>query len=102
MTVANMLNDFENITLDDRNRGIISKTPTKSFTAANPVSPESDSSVSSSSDNEEERLVASSMPAVTVSEHKLAELEGRHLEEPLLKENPGRFVLFPIKEEEVS
>ena len=37
-----------------------------------------------------------------VSEHKKAEMEGRHDEEPLLKENPGRFVLFPIKEPEVS
>ena len=38
---------------------------------------------------------------VVISEHKQAELDGRHLEEPLLKENPGRFVLFPIQEPEV-
>ena len=37
-----------------------------------------------------------------VSEHKMAEMEGRHLEEPLLKDNPGRFVLFPIQDADVS
>ena len=39
---------------------------------------------------------------VVVSEHKKAELSGRFLEEPLLKENPSRFVLFPIEDNEVS
>ena len=33
-----------------------------------------------------------------VNEHKKAEMEGRHDEEPLSKENPGRFAFFPIKE----
>lgn len=40
-------------------------------------------------------------PKIVISEHKHAELEGRHAEEPLLRENPARFVLFPIKEPEV-
>lgn len=39
---------------------------------------------------------------IVMSDHRRAESEGRHAEEPLLKENPGRFVLFPIKEPEVS
>ena len=39
---------------------------------------------------------------VIMTEHKRAEIEGRHLEEPLLKENPGRFVLFPIQNHDVS
>ena len=38
---------------------------------------------------------------IVISEHKQAELDGRHLEEPLLKENPGRFVLFPIQDNEI-
>jgi len=38
----------------------------------------------------------------SISRHKLAEMEGGHAEEPLLKKNPGRFVLFPIKDAEVS
>eukprot|EP00559_Dactyliosolen_fragilissimus_P008296 CAMPEP_0184858790 /NCGR_PEP_ID=MMETSP0580-20130426/3836_1 /TAXON_ID=1118495 /ORGANISM="Dactyliosolen fragilissimus" /LENGTH=410 /DNA_ID=CAMNT_0027355097 /DNA_START=62 /DNA_END=1294 /DNA_ORIENTATION=- len=35
------------------------------------------------------------------TEHKILEMEGKHLPEPLLKENPGRFVLFPIQDAEV-
>lgn len=31
------------------------------------------------------------------TEHKIAEENGFHVEEPLLKENPNRFVLFPIQ-----
>lgn len=36
------------------------------------------------------------------SDHKIAEEQGLHEEEPLLKENPHRFVLFPIEDNEVS
>merc|ERR1711935_1072963 len=38
---------------------------------------------------------------VTVSEHKRDELAGRHAEEPLLKENPHRYVLFPIQDADI-
>jgi hypothetical protein len=36
------------------------------------------------------------------TDHKRAEEAGWHKEEPLLKENPHRFVLFPIQDNEVS
>ena len=36
-----------------------------------------------------------------VSEHKKMELAGK-LFEPILSENPGRFVLFPIQYQDVS
>lgn len=39
--------------------------------------------------------------SIVITEHKRAELEGRHTEEPLLKENPNRFVLFPIQDTEI-
>jgi ribonucleotide reductase beta subunit family protein with ferritin-like domain len=39
--------------------------------------------------------------ADTVSEYKRLELDGKLLPEPFLKENPNRFVLFPIMEAEV-
>ncbi len=39
---------------------------------------------------------------VTVTEHRRLELEGKLKPEPLLVENPGRFVLFPIQNPEVS
>lgn len=39
---------------------------------------------------------------VTITEHRRLELEGKLKPEPLLVENPGRFVLFPIQNHEVS
>ena len=36
------------------------------------------------------------------SDHKKFELSGNMKPEPLLMENPGRFVLFPIQHEDVS
>ncbi len=39
--------------------------------------------------------------SVVVTEHRLQELAGKHKPEPLLEENPGRFVLFPIQNPEV-
>jgi hypothetical protein len=39
---------------------------------------------------------------IAPSEHKIAENEGRHAVEPLLKDNPNRFVLFPIQDNDVS
>jgi len=38
---------------------------------------------------------------IIISEHKLAELEGHHVPEPLLQVNPNRFVLFPIQDKEI-
>eukprot|EP00968_Pinguiococcus_pyrenoidosus_P011348 scaffold913_cov233-Pinguiococcus_pyrenoidosus.AAC.3 len=38
---------------------------------------------------------------VSVSEFKLRELAGEFAEEPLLKENPNRFVLFPIQDADI-
>lgn len=38
---------------------------------------------------------------IVVSTHKRAELEGRHVSEPLLRDNPNRFVIFPIHDQEV-
>ena len=50
------------------------------------------------------RLSSSSRLNNTIapSEHKVAENEGRHAVEPLLKDNPNRFVLFPIQDNDVS
>ena len=39
--------------------------------------------------------------SVVVTEHRKLELEGKLLPEPLLVENSGRFVLFPIQNPEV-
>ena len=81
------------------------KTPAKSLaTSAAVVSPEPADSPSVSSGSSVDSLDETNIGSkqVQVSKHKLDELAGRHLEEPLLKENPGRFVLFPIQDNEVS
>ena len=97
MTVDTINNGFNLISLDDTNRMTAAQTPKKlkdnDTDPAQPISPSSS--------------VGSCEPSfqrgqVTVSDHKLAELAGRHAVEPLLKENPNRFVLFPIEDNEVS
>lgn len=101
MTVDTITNEFGdvNIRLMTNN---IDETPLKNkvSASANPVSPESDSPSVSSSDEPTTSIIR--RETVTVSEHKLAELAGQHAVEPLLKENPNRFVLFPIEDNDVS
>jgi len=78
----------------------IDETPLKNkvSASANPVSPESDSPSVSSSDEPTTSIIRRE---ATVSEHKLAELANQHAVEPLLKENPNRFVLFPIEDNDI-
>jgi len=77
-----------------------------------PVTPSGSSSNGSFS--EEDGKMAMSMTSCSTSEvnssmeklmlasdHKQDEIEGRHKPEPLLVENPNRFVLFPIKNNDV-
>jgi hypothetical protein len=56
------------------------------------------SSSSSAGDVSEEDFIKK----IGKTEHRLAELDGSHFPEPLLTENPGRFVLFPIQDNDVS
>jgi len=61
-------------------------------------------SAASADDDDSDGFDAATKDAVksiVITEHKRAELEGHHAEEPLLKENPNRFVLFPIQDTEV-
>jgi ribonucleoside-diphosphate reductase subunit M2 len=57
---------------------------------------DSSSSVASNS-SEEDSLDMK----ILISPHKRLELEGKHKPEPILQENPGRFVLFPIQHPDV-
>jgi hypothetical protein len=109
---ADLSNEF-NITLnlDENNRMSANKTPAKSLekgasTAVVSPEPADSPSVTSSSgasvDSLDNDTAANANKQVQVSKHKLDELAGRHAEEPLLKENPGRFVLFPIQDNDVS
>ena len=95
--------DFE---LDEskRTNGKTVSTPAKHRQNSAAVTPDnSNASLSSScsegSLDEEDSIKRELKPVKT--DHKLAELAGKHLPEPLLSENPGRFVLFPIQDNEV-
>jgi ribonucleoside-diphosphate reductase subunit M2 len=60
------------------------------------------SSVSSASSVSSEEDISSSLgKAILQSDHKKAEIAGRFVPEPLLIENPNRFVLFPIQDNEI-
>ena len=102
MTIEIITNEFANVVLDNSNHQEAPKTPTKDklYTSSSyaPVSPYSDDDGSTPSPNLPDLLPKQT----TISEHKKAENAGRFLEEPLLKENPHRFVLFPIEDNEVS
>lgn len=79
----------------------INNTPTKPPRAVmvSPGSPSLSSGSSTGSDSEE---FSTDIKKILKSEHKRAEEAGEHFPEPLLVENPGRFVLFPIEDNEVS
>ena len=104
---ADLSNEFDiTLNLDETNRMNGNKTPAKSLAkGAAVVSPEPADSPSVSSGSSVDSLdntTEVTNKQVQVSKHKLDELAGRHAEEPLLKENPGRFVLFPIQDNDVS
>ena len=76
-------------------------TPTKSVRSAE------DDSFTSSDGSECEAASPSSPSGVVIkllnkTDHKLLEEQGAFDDEPLLKENPHRFVIFPIQDNEVS
>ena len=55
----------------------------------------------SSSDDDDASVSSHFSQIIGKTEHKLAEERGELADEPLLKENPHRFVLFPIQDNEV-
>ena len=87
----------------ENNQMIVPSTPTanhlQSFVTVSPDNSSISSNSSEGSLEDEESFKSESKPVIT--DHKLAELAGKHLPEPLLMENPGRFVLFPIQDNEV-
>eukprot|EP00578_Thalassiosira_sp_NH16_P021389 CAMPEP_0181098776 /NCGR_PEP_ID=MMETSP1071-20121207/12310_1 /TAXON_ID=35127 /ORGANISM="Thalassiosira sp., Strain NH16" /LENGTH=407 /DNA_ID=CAMNT_0023181401 /DNA_START=270 /DNA_END=1493 /DNA_ORIENTATION=- len=108
MTVDSLCNEF-NIVLDESNRLVTNgQTPVKTLgKASSPITPEQEesSSFSCSSSVSSDEPVASDLAlqreSVSISQHKKDELAGRHAEEPLLKDNPNRFVLFPIEDDDI-
>lgn len=90
------------------------KSPEEDQAAVSPASSIDESiglapSVSSNEDDNDNNTVENHLSSLKLasndviepSEHKIAENEGRHAIEPLLKENPNRFVLFPIQDNDI-
>lgn len=121
MTVnKNLCDEFDVMVQIDESNRLMSKsiTPAKGLDhkgGAAAVSPSSSSvgpslSSGSSVDSSDDVLgpcpsldiVPASQHKVEKTQHKVDENEGRHAVEPLLKENPNRFVLFPIQDNDVS
>ena len=89
--------DFPSMSsLDDALAHIVS--PSYSSLAASPSSRSMASDSSEDLDDDEEAMVN---PIVKTA-HKLLEERGFERSEPLLQENPNRFVLFPIQDDDVS
>ena len=65
------------------------------------VSLSDESSHTGTTDLDDDFDASTMIKAITKSDHKIAEERGFHVAEPLLKENPHRFVLFPIEDDEV-
>jgi hypothetical protein len=85
-----------------RSKDAADKTPLKRPNAV-AVSPDSSPSLSSgSSTGDLSEDESADMKKITKTEHRLLEESGDHYPEPLLMENPGRFVLFPIEDNDVS
>jgi hypothetical protein len=60
-----------------------------------------DSVTSEEAEDYEEDTLAREVKQIFKTAHKLKEESGEYPVEPLLKENPNRFVLFPIQDDEV-
>lgn len=100
---------------DDGNVNCLIQSPTKlpSTVDLRPVSPDSDYTTSSTesdtSDDESSSKSSSSstrklediVKKITQSEHRTLEKNGKLKPEPMLIENPRRFVLFPIEHDDV-
>ena len=93
------------VTAEDKNDAVptssVLVTPTKSVASAGGAD-------SSFEDEDEAVDVQSKSSSTTVvkllskTEHKIMEEKGYMDDEPLLKENPHRFVIFPIQDNDVS
>jgi hypothetical protein len=92
---------FSSLSTDDKNlESPIKNTIIKSAAIVTPTKDDHDTNSFSSS--EEDHVEDSVRMVVHKTEHKLKEERGELTPEPLLKENPHRFVIFPIQDNDVS
>ena len=89
-------------TIEQGMSSVVVTPPAPSGTTTAAESPSSPAESCNSSRDEEGELGGDNLKIVAKTAHKHAEENGEHRPEPLLKENPLRFVLFPIQDNDVS
>ena len=102
--------DVVPVTAEDKNSDKFDSVPTSSVLVTPTKSVASASGADSSFEDEQDEVVdvqskSSSTTVVKLlskTEHKIMEEKGLMANEPLLKENPHRFVIFPIQDNDVS
>ena len=88
--------------VDKKELGMVKNLNSTKF-AATPIKAASPAAVSPSfSDVDSFNCEDEAIQNIGKTDHKILEERGFPEEEPLLKENPQRFVLFPIQDNEVS
>jgi hypothetical protein len=96
---SSLNDDFPSmISLDESLAAVVSPSPSYASLASPSRHGDSSSSTTSSHSDEIEDFVVN--PIVKTA-HKLLEERGFAMAEPLLTENPNRFVLFPIQDDDV-
>jgi len=104
-SAATSKENVENIRSQLAGTGIVDSTPsTKANTELSSPSNSENFSLSSNGSigSDEDATLLKDVKTIVKTAHKIAEESGQHQEEPLLKENPHRFVLFPIQDNDVS
>jgi len=96
LAVSSVSDKLSSLQLDDNTNNTTSPTSV----ALVPHQPHSHHARSKSLDSDDEDFEATVQKIVKTA-HKLQEENGDFAEEPLLKANPHRFVLFPIQDNEV-
>ena len=77
-------------------------TPDTVISSSYSSSNDTSSSGSVSTSDSDELEIVQDLKNLMISEHKRLEIEGKHKPDPMLEENAGRFVLFPIQHPDVS
>ena len=101
LPISNLEQQFSNLSTDENAAPVVSKEPT----AANAALVTPTKSVGGSdadSLTSDESVETPTKFLVQKTDHKLAEERGELQAEPLLQENPHRFVIFPIQDNDVS
>jgi hypothetical protein len=100
LPISNLEQQFSSLSTEDK----VENKPSTANSAAAPalVTPTKEDLPDADSLTSDDSLDTPTKVLVQKTDHKLAEENGNLVAEPLLQENPHRFVLFPIQDNDVS